>query len=476
MAISGMSEPAGRTFFEKVWSEHVIADLGAGACLLQVDRLLLHDVTGGVVMRELGVAGHAPDSPRQVFAIIDHLLTTLPAPGRRTGWTPVAAQMIDETRHAAGALGLRLLDVGDPRQGITHVVAPELGIALPGLTVVCGDSHTCTLGGIGALGWGIGTSEGTHALATQTLVEARPKTMRVNFDGVLPDGVTAKDMALALIGRIGAAAGSGYAVEFAGSAVRALPIEARLTLCNMAVEFSAKYGVVAPDEATFAYLKGREFAPRGAAWEAAVAHWRTLASDPQARFDAEIRIDASSLQPQVTWGTSPQHASAVSASVPWPTDLADPADRALAQRALDYQKLGAGTRLEEVAIDVAYIGTCTNARLSDLRLAADFLRGKKVAPGVTAICVPGSNSVKLAAEAEGLDDVFRAAGFEWHEAGCGMCGSGRGRFEDIRVISTSNRNFENRQGKRTRTHLASPLTVAASAVAGHIADARRTIK
>jgi 3-isopropylmalate/(R)-2-methylmalate dehydratase large subunit len=426
-------------------------------------------------MRELGTAGHRPDSPDQVFAIIDHLLTTLPAPGLRTGWTPVAAQMIDETRHAAGALGLRLLDVADPRQGITHVVAPELGIALPGLSIVCGDSHTCTLGGIGAIGWGIGTSEGTHVLATQTLVEARPKTMRVRFDGALAACVTAKDMALALIGKVGAAAGSGHAVEFAGAAVRALPIEGRLTLCNMAVEFSAKYGFVAPDEATFEYLCGREFAPRGKAWDAAIGHWRSLPSDPGARFDAEIEIDAASLQPQVTWGTSPQHATAVSACVPQPAELADPADRALAERALAYQKLSGGTRLADVAIDIAYIGTCTNARLSDLRLAADFLRGKKVAKNVTAICVPGSSTVKREAEAEGLDEVFRAAGFEWHEAGCGMCGSGRGRFEDIRVISSSNRNFENRQGKRTRTHLASPLTVAASAVAGHIADVRQML-
>jgi 3-isopropylmalate/(R)-2-methylmalate dehydratase large subunit len=465
--------PAPRSFFDKVWAEHVIADLGDGAYLLQIDRLLLHDVTGGVVMRELGAAGHVPDSPRQVWGVIDHLLTTLPTPGRRDGWTPVAAQMIGEARAGAQRLGLRLLDVGDPRQGITHVVAPELGIALPGLCIVCGDSHTCTLGGVGAIGWGIGTSEGMHVLATQTLVEARPKTLRVSFDGRLPEGVTAKDMALALIGRHGAAGGSGHAVEFAGSAVRALSVEARLTLCNMAVEFSAKYGFVPPDDVTFAYLQGREFAPRGADWDAAVAHWRGLASDPGAHFDAEIAIDATRVQPQVTWGTSPQHAAAVSARVPRPDDLPDENARALARRALDYQRLSPGMAIEDIRIDIAYIGTCTNARLSDLRLAADFLRGKRIAPSVIGICVPGSSSVKREAEAEGLDAVFRAAGFEWHESGCGMCGSGRGRFEDVRVISTSNRNFENRQGRRTRTHLASPLTVAASAVAGHIADVRQ---
>jgi 3-isopropylmalate/(R)-2-methylmalate dehydratase large subunit len=464
--------PTPQTFFDKVWSEHVIADLGDGAFLLQIDRLLLHDVTGAVITRELNAAGHRPDSPTQVFSIIDHLLTTQVGPGKRDGWTPVAAQMISETRHNSQRLGLQLIDVGDPRQGITHVIAPELGIALPGLTIVCGDSHTCTLGGIGAIGWGIGSSEGIHVLATQTLVEARPRTMRVSFDGVLPKFVGAKDMVLALIGQVGAAAGSGHAVEFAGDAVRALPVEARLTLCNMAVEFSAKYGFVPPDDLTFDYLRGRELAPKGAAWDAAEAHWRTLRTDPGAQFDAEVAIDAAGLQPYVTWGTSPQHAAAVSARVPMPADMADAGSRALAQRALDYQQLRAGMPIADIPIDVAYIGTCTNARLSDLRTAAEFLRGKRIAPTVTGICVPGSSTVKREAEAEGLDEVFRAAGFEWHESGCGMCGSGRGRLEDVRVISTSNRNFENRQGRRTRTHLASPLTVAASAVAGHIADVR----
>ncbi len=468
-----MNQPRARTFFEKVWDEHVIADLGDGAFLLQVDRLLLHDVTGGVVMRELRDAGRKSDSPAQVFGIIDHLLTTLPQAAPRDGWSPVAVQVISETRHASQALGIRLIDVPDPRQGITHVIAPELGIALPGLTIVCGDSHTCTLGGIGAVGWGIGTSEGTHVLATQTLVETRPKTMRVRFDGALPPGVSAKDMILALIGRIGAAAGSGYAVEFSGSAVRALPVEARLTLCNMAVEFSAKYGFVPPDELTYAYLREREYAPQGAAWDQALAYWRTLPTDAGARFDAEVEVDATSLQPQVTWGTSPQHVIPVSGRIPAPEDCVDAATRALAQRALAYQQLAPGTRMQDIAIDVAYIGTCTNARLSDLRLAAGFLRGRKVAAGVTAICVPGSSTVKRQAEAEGLHEVFINAGFEWHNAGCGMCGSGRGRLQDVRVISSSNRNFENRQGQRTRTHLASPLTVAASAVAGRIADVRQ---
>ena len=466
---------APRTFFDKVWREHRIADLGDGAHLLQVDRLLLHDVTGSEVMRELQAAGHAPASPGQVFAVIDHLLVTAPRAEPRDGWNPMAVQVIGAARQLSRELGITLVDVDDPRQGITHVIAPELGLALPGLTMVCGDSHTCTLGGVGALGWGIGTSEGTHVLATQTLVEARPRTMRVRFDGMLPPGVTAKDMVLALIGRLGAAGGQGFAVEFAGPAVRALPVEARLTLCNMAVEFSAKYGFVPADDSTFDFLHGRAFAPRDAAWDRAVAHWRSLATDADAVFDAEVVVDAGALEPTVTWGTSPQHVVAVSGPVPDPADLPDAASRALAERALAYQQLRPGMRLTEVPIDVAYLGTCTNARLSDLRLAADFLRGRAVAAGVTAICVPGSAAVKRQAEAEGLHRVFTAAGFEWHNPGCGMCGSGRGRFEDVRVISTSNRNFENRQGRRTRTHLASPLTVVASAVAGRIADVRAMV-
>jgi 3-isopropylmalate/(R)-2-methylmalate dehydratase large subunit len=459
----------GKTFFDKVWDEHVITDFGDGTSLLQVDRLLLHDVTGSVVMREMEAGGHAVASPSQVFGVIDHLLVTKPQAEPRNGWTPAAVQMISEARYRARGLGIRTIDVEDPRQGITHVIAPELGLALPGLTIVCGDSHTCTLGGIGAIGWGIGTSEGAHVLATQALVESKPKRMRVRFEGQLPAAVSAKDVILHLIGRIGAGGGSGYAIEFAGSAVRALDVEARLTLCNMAVECSAKYGFVAPDDKVFDYLQGRELAPKGAAWDRAVAHWRSLVTDADAVFDREITIDVSVLEPQVTWGTSPQHVTGVGGAVPALRDTDDPA---FTERALAYQQLQPGTLLKDVRIDVAYIGTCTNARISDLRLAAAFLRGRKVAPHVTAICIPGSATVKRQAEAEGLDQVFRAAGFEWHEPGCGMCGSGRGRLEDVRTISTSNRNFENRQGKRTRTHLASPLTVAASAVAGHIADAR----
>lgn len=468
-----MSTAKPRTFFDKVWSDHAIADMGEDTHLLQVDRLFLHDVTGGVAMRELRAQGRPVASRDQVFSVIDHLLVTKPQDAPRDGWSPAAVQAIAESRKHSKALGLHFIDIDDRRQGITHVIAPELGIALPGLTMVCGDSHTCTLGGIGALAWGIGTSEVTHVLGTQALAQARPRTMRVWFEGALQDRVSAKDMVLSLIGRVGAAGGSGYAVEFAGPAVRALPIEARLTLCNMAIEFSAKYGFITPDDSTYEYLSGREYAPRGSDWEQAVAYWRTLPSDDDARFDTEIRIDCASLAPQVTWGTSPQHVSSIGANVPAPSDLADAGARALAERALEYQGLAPGTRIEDIPIDVAYIGTCTNARLSDLREAAALLDGRKIAAGVVAICVPGSSSVKRAAEAEGLDRIFRDAGFEWHDSGCGMCGSGRGRLEDVRVVSTSNRNFENRQGRRTRTHLASPVTVAASALTGRITDARR---
>jgi 3-isopropylmalate/(R)-2-methylmalate dehydratase large subunit len=353
-------------------------------------------------------------------------------------------------------------------------VSPELGVALPGLTLVCGDSHTCTVGGIGALAWGIGSTEGEHVLATQTLAQSKPKTMRVNFEGTVPAGVLPKDMVLALIGQVGANGGIGYAVEFAGSAVRDMPIEGRLTLCNMAIEFSAKYGFVPADETTLAYLEGREFAPKGEMWERAAAYWRGLATDPGAVFDREVTVDCTALKPHVTWGTSPQHVVPIDGRVPDPAGQSEEGVRTQMNRALDYMQLTPGTALEGLAVQGAYIGSCTNARLSDLREAAALLRGRKVAPGVTAICVPGSTQVKADAEAEGLHRVFLDAGFEWHESGCGMCGNGgRGEFADKRVISTTNRNFEGRQGPRTRTHLASPAMVAAAAVKGFITDPRK---
>ena len=469
-----MSRP--RTFFEKVWDEHVIADLGDDTYLLQIDRLFLHEMSGSVAMRQLEKSGRQPAAPELVFTVIDHVIDTQPGRGPNQSPAKSGPAMIEASRRASQKYGFTFFDVGDPRQGIVHVVSPELAIALPGLTLVCGDSHTCTVGGIGALAWGIGSTEGEHVLATQTLAQVKPKTMRVNFEGELPPGVYPKDMVLHLIGTIGANGGIGYAVEFAGDAIRKLPIEGRLTICNMAIEFQAKYGFVAPDETTFDYLEGREFAPKERAWDQAVAYWRTLATDPGAVFDREVTINCAEIRPQVTWGTSPQQVAAIDGRVPDPSDVADPGTRTLVERAIEYIQLQPGTRLEGVPIDAAYIGSCTNARISDLRAAAAVLKGRKIAPGIQAICVPGSTQVKLAAEAEGLDQVFRDAGFEWHESGCALCGHmGNDRLADQRVISTTNRNFEGRQGPKTRTHLASPVTVAASAIAGRITDARRLV-
>jgi 3-isopropylmalate/(R)-2-methylmalate dehydratase large subunit len=467
---------APRTFFEKVWSDHVIADLGDNTYLLQIDRLFLHEMSGSVALRQLEESGRKPAQPELVFSVIDHVIDTAPGRGPNQSHAKAGPAMIEGARRGSKKYGLTFFDVGDPRQGIVHVVSPELAVALPGLTLVCGDSHTCTVGGIGALAWGIGSTEGEHVLATQTLAQVKPKTMRISFEGRLPLGVYAKDMILHLISRIGANGGIGYAVEFAGEAIRSLPVEGRLTLCNMAIEFSAKYGFVPPDDVTFEYLRGREFAPKGAAWDRAVGYWRTLATDPGARFDKEVTIDCSEIRPTVTWGTSPQQAVGIDGRIPDPASAQDEGARGLIERALDYARLKPGTPIEGVPIDVAYIGSCTNARLSDLRVAASILKGRRIAAGVQGICVPGSTAVKATAEAEGLDKIFRDAGFEWHESGCAMCGHmGNDRLADLRVISTTNRNFEGRQGPQTRTHLASPATVAASAVAGHIADVRRLI-
>jgi 3-isopropylmalate/(R)-2-methylmalate dehydratase large subunit len=462
-----------RTFFDKVWDEHVIRSLGPDADLLQIDRLVLHELSGSQAVRALAEAGHEPMSRKQVYTVIEHLISTRPGRGPTESASKSGPIMIETTRKASREWGFNFIDYDDPRQGIAHVVAPELGIAFPGATLVCCDSHTSTVGGVGALAWGIGASEAEHVLATQTLAQSRPKQMRVNFTGKLADGVYAKDMILALIGRIGAQGGIGYATEFAGSAVRSLPVEGRLTLCNMSIEFSCKYGFVPPDETTIEYLAGREFLPRGADWERAVAYWRSLPSDDGARFDREVEIDCNSLEPQVTWGISPQQVLGIDGRVPDPGEAVDAEARRLATRALEYMQLEAGRPLRGLPIDVAYIGSCTNARLSDLRAAAAVLKGRKVKAGVQAVCVPGSTPVKHAAEAEGLDRIFIDAGFEWHESACGFCGHiGDNRFADRRVVSTTNRNFEGRQGPRTRTHLASPATVAASAIAGCIADAR----
>jgi 3-isopropylmalate/(R)-2-methylmalate dehydratase large subunit len=463
-----------KTFFEKAWDDHVIAMLGDDADLLQVDRLVLHELSGSQAVTALAKAGRSPMSRGQVFTVIEHLISTRPGRGPTDSPSKSGPIMIEATRKASRDWGFHFIDYDDPRQGIAHVVAPELGIAFPGATLVCCDSHTSTVGGVGALAWGIGASEAEHVLATQALAQSRPKTMRVTFDGRLGAEVYAKDMILALIGRVGAQGGIGFATEFAGSAVRNLPIEGRLTICNMSIEFSCKYGFVPPDDATLEYLAGREFSPKGAAWDEAVSYWRTLPSDEGARFDREVTIDCDSLLPQVTWGTSPQQVTSIEGRVPDPSEAADSEARTLAERALGYMRLEPGAPLAGLPIDVAYIGSCTNARLSDLRAAARVLKGRKVKAGIQAVCVPGSTGVKRAAEAEGLDRVFKEAGFEWHESACGFCGHiGDDRFGGKRVVSTTNRNFEGRQGPKTRTHLASPATVAASAIAGRIADPRR---
>jgi 3-isopropylmalate/(R)-2-methylmalate dehydratase large subunit len=472
LATDGASVSGSRTLFDRIWAAHLIKTLPGEAALLAIDRVFLHERTGAIALKSLQQAGRRVAAPSRVFCTMDHIVDTLPGRGDET-LMPGGKAFITATRAAAREAGIHLFDVRDPDQGIVHVISPELGIVLPGATIVCPDSHTCTQGAVGALAWGIGSTEAEHALATGTLRVTRPRTMRVRFDSALPHGVTAKDLSLALLRRHGAVGGNGYAVEYAGDAVRALDIEARLTLCNMATEFSAMTGLIAPDDATFDYLEGRRHAPAGETWEKAVAQWRTLRSDDEAAFDREIVIDTRELGPMVTWGTSPQHAARVIDRVP---DLADSGtSREAYDRALAYMDVQPGIALESLRIDAAFIGSCTNSRLSDLRRAAQVLEGRRVAPGVKAICVPGSMPVKRAAEAEGLDKVFVAAGFEWRESGCSMCfyAGGENFGARQRVISSTNRNFESRQGPGTRTHIASPETVAASAIAGHIADVRK---
>lgn len=463
-----------RTIFDKIWDQHLVADIDARTGLLLIDRVLLHERTGGVALKSVLAAGRTVLAPGQTFAVMDHIVDTRPG---RTDQTvmPTGADFIRTTREAAREAGVRLFDLGDPNQGIVHVISPELGIVLPGLTLVCPDSHTCSQGALGALAWGIGSTQAEHALATSTLRVEKPHTMRITIDGRLSLGVTAKDLALHLLGRFGVGGGNGHVVEYAGEAVRAMDIEARLTLCNMATEFAAFSAIIAPDQTTFSYLAGRMFAPADEAMDRAMEHWAGLASDTGARFDVELCIDASEVSPMVTWGASPQQVVALDGAVP-AFDDAGLDTRDAHQRALGYMDLTPGQALEGLPISAAFIGSCTNSRLSDLRRAAAVLKGRKVAPGVRAICVPGSTRVRREAEAEGLDAIFLAAGFEWRESGCSMCffAGGESFGERERVISSTNRNFESRQGPETRTHLASPETVAASAIAGAIADPRKS--
>ena len=462
----------GLGLFEKLWQEHLVETLDDGTDLLYIDRIFLHERTGSIALSSLQAAGREVFYPQQVFCCMDHIVDTFPG---RTDDTvmPSGRDFIVATRESSHRAGITLFDLDDPRQGIVHVVSPEQGIVQPGMTLVCPDSHTCTQGAMGALAWGIGSSEAEHALVTKTLRVKRPSRMRGVFEGELQPGVGAKDMILHLIASSGANGGAGYAVEFAGETVSALDMEARMTLCNMAVEFSAFTGLIAPDAKTRAYLQGRPFAPEGDDWLSASTYWKSLVSDVDAVFDAELRVDCSLLEPQVTWGTSPQHATGLSGVVPG-AGVDDPVETVSREKALAYMALAPGDALSGLPVDAAFIGSCTNSRISDLRLAASVLQGRKVASGVRAICVPGSMQVKAQAEAEGLDRVFTEAGFEWRASGCSMCFFAGGEHFGYRerVISTTNRNFESRQGPETRTHLASPATVAASAVRGRIADPR----
>lgn len=461
-----------RTLFEKLWNDHTVCQLADGVDLLYIDRIFLHERTGSISLISLEDAGRSVLNPEKVFCTMDHIVDTFPG---RTDKTTMQGgrDFIEMTRKATNNENIRLFDIGDREQGIVHVTSPEQGIILPGLTLVCPDSHTCTQGAFGTLAWGIGSTEAEQALATNVLRMEKPKSMRVSFDGELPAGVTAKDMILHLISKYSASGGVGYAVEFSGSAVKSLSMESRMTLCNMAVEFGAFTGMIAVDEKTIDYVKGRPFAPKGELWEQAVQYWEDLKSDNEATYDKEIIIDVTNLSPTVSWGTSPGQSIALGEKIPSPNDFEDKNQRIAAENALSYMAIKPGQCLRDLKIDAAFIGSCTNSRLPDLRRVAKLLKNMKVASGVRAICVPGSTEVKLAAEEEGIDKIFMDAGFEWRESGCSMCFFAGGEsfgFEE-RVVSSTNRNFEGRQGPKTRTHIASPETVAASAIAGRICSA-----
>jgi len=449
------------TLFDKIWDQHVVEDLGDGVHLLHVDRHLMHELSGQRGQAELKTRGLRMRNPGLTIGSMDHVVSTVP--GAKGGNAPWADKMIESFRVQSREAGVKIYDIGQDGQGIVHVIGPELGFTLPGTTLLCGDSHTCTHGALGALAWGIGTSELTHVLATQTIVQQRPKTMRARFDGKPGSAITAKDMILALIGKVGTAGGVGCAVEYAGEAIRGLEMEGRLTVCNLSIELGAKIGMIAPDEKTYAWLEGRRHAPKGALWDQALAHWKTLPSDAGAKFDVEHSIDCAALAPQITWGTSPEDVIGVDGSIPGNKP-----------EALAYMGLVAGKPIAGTKVDRVFIGSCTNSRLPDLRAAAAVLRGRKVAKHVKAWVVPGSWRVKQDAEAEGLHQLFLGAGFEWREAGCSMCVGVNGEVVEpqARCVSTSNRNFVGRQGPQARTHLASPAMAAAAAIAGEIVDVR----
>lgn len=465
----------GTTLYDKIWNAHLVDEQADGNCLLYVDRHLVHEVTSPQAFEGLRMANRRPRAPHKTLAVADHNIPTSDRAGGVAAIADPESKLQIQTLEANCAeFGIEYLQMDDIRQGIVHVAGPEQGFTLPGLTIVCGDSHTSTHGAFGALAHGIGTSEVEHVLATQTLIQSKAKNFRINVIGDAPDYVTAKDIALAIIGEIGTAGGTGCVLEYAGPAIEALSVEGRMTLCNMSIEAGARAGLVAPDEKTFAYLKGRAKAPSGDDWEKSVAYWQTLKSDDDAVFDKEITIDAANLPPLVTWGTSPQDVISITGKVPDPSALRDEGRRRATERALDYMGLTAGTPMQEVSIDRVFIGSCTNSRIEDLRAAAQVAQGHKVAASVSAMVVPGSGLVKQQAEEEGLDKIFIEAGFDWREPGCSMCLAMNADklAPGERCASTSNRNFEGRQGRGGRTHLVSPAMAAAAAIAGHFIDIR----
>jgi 3-isopropylmalate/(R)-2-methylmalate dehydratase large subunit len=463
-----------KTLFEKVWQQHLVVEPKGEPAILYIDLHLVHEVTSPQAFDGLRMAGRKLRRPDRTVATVDHNVPTSSVEDRLHIIDQIASKQIEALRKNCADFGVELYDVQSPNQGIVHIIGPELGLTKPGMTIVCGDSHTSTHGAFGALAFGIGTSEVEHVMATQTLPQDKPKTFRINVEGELPPGVTAKDIVLHIIGEIGTAGATGHVVEYAGSAIRGLSMEGRMTICNMSIEAGARAGMIAPDATTFAYLMGRRFSPTGTAWDTAVAHWSELVTDEGAIFDRELNLNAADITPTVSWGTSPGMVSGVKSTVPLPDPNATEADKKAFERALEYMDLKAGTPIEQIAIDRAFIGSCTNARIEDLRAAASVVRGYHVATTVRAMVVPGSQQVKAQAEKEGLDKIFTEAGFDWREPGCSMC---LGMNPDIlapgeRCASTSNRNFEGRQGRGGRTHLVSPQMAAAAAITGHFTDIR----
>jgi len=461
-----------RTLFDKIWDQHLVHHADDGSSILYIDRHLVHEVTSPQAFEGLRMNGRNVRRPEATLAVADH---NVPTTDRSVGIAdPESKLQVETLEQNCKEFGVEYYAMDDIRQGVVHIIGPEQGFTQPGMTIVCGDSHTSTHGAFGALAFGIGTSEVEHVLSTQTLIQQPAKNMRVHIEGALPEGCTAKDLVLAIIGKIGTAGGTGYVIEYTGEAIQALTMEGRMTVCNMSIEAGARAGLIAPDEKTFDYLKGRALAPKAGAWEQAIAYWQTLTSDEGAHYDKVVTLDVSDLVPYVTWGTSPQDVLPITAVVPNPKDVQDPNQQAAWTRALDYMGLTPGMPLTEVKVDRVFIGSCTNGRIEDLRAAAEIAKGRKVSDSVSAMVVPGSGLVKEQAEQEGLDEIFEAAGFEWREPGCSMClAMNADRLEPgERCASTSNRNFEGRQGRNGRTHLVSPAMAAAAAITGYLTDLR----